>query len=127
MKRLKGKTLLLMGGSAYTGDIGRYKNEKNFRIVAVGRDSDTPISKIADAFYQINTQSVDAVCEVVKKEKVDGSFVGSSEINISPAIDVAERTGVNFYVNREQWDVLADKAKFKDACRIYGVPVVPEF
>ncbi len=124
---LKDKKLLLMGGGAYANDIKRYKDEKGFKIVALGRDAGTPIANISDAFYQINTQDVDAVCEVVKKEKVDGIFVGSSEVNINPAITVSERTGCNFYTTRSQWDVLANKAKFKEYCRNYGVPVVPEF
>jgi len=124
---LKGKKLLLMGGGAYANDIKRYKDEKGFEIVALGRDAGTPIANISDAFYQINTQDVDAVCEVVEKEGINGIFVGSSEVNIDPAITVSERTGCNFYTNRAQWDVLANKAKFKDYCRKYGVPVVPEF
>ena len=124
---LKGKSLLLMGGGAYAKDIEKYKKEKGFRIVALGRDANTPISRISDAFYQVDTQNVDGVVEVVNKEKIDGIFVGSSEINIDPAITVSERTGCHFYVNREQWEILANKAKFKDACRKYGVPVVPEF
>ena len=124
---LQGKKLLLMGGGAYANDIKRYKDEKGFKIVALGRDAGTPIAKISDAFYQINTQDVDAVCEVVEKEGINGIFVGSSEVNIDPAITVSERTGCYFYTNRAQWDVLANKAKFKDYCRKYGVPVVPEF
>lgn len=124
---LRNKTLLLMGGGAYAKDIQKYKEEKNFRIVALGRDADTPIARIADAFYQVDTQNVDGVVEVVEKEGVNGIFVGSSEVNIDPAITVAERTGCYFYTNREQWDILANKAKFKDYCRKYGVPVVPEF
>lgn len=124
---LKKKTLLLMGGGAYAKDIKKYKDEKGFRIVALGRDGGTPIAKISDAFYQIDTQNVDAVCEVVKKEDVDGIFVGSSEVNIDPAITVSEKTGCHFYVNRDQWEILANKARFKEYCRKYGVPVVPEF
>ncbi len=124
---LTNKTLLLMGGGAYVKGIKKYKDEQGFRIVALGRDADTPIARIADAFYQIDTQNVDAVCEVVKNEGVDGIFVGSSEINIDPAITVSEKTGCHFYVTRNQWEILANKAKFKDYCREYGVPVVPEF
>lgn len=124
---LKDKTLLLMGGGAYANDIKRYKDKEKFRIVALGRDADTPIAKISDAFYQVDTQNVDGVVEVVKKEGVNGIFVGSSEVNIDPAIKVAEITGINFYTNRKQWDILANKARFKEYCRQYGVPVVPEF
>lgn len=124
---LLNKTLLLMGGGAYAQGIKKYKEKEHFRIIAVGRDSNTPISKIADVFYQINTQDVDAVCEIVRKECVDGIFVGSSEVNIDPAITVAERTGCHFYVNREQWDIISNKARFKEYGRRYGLPVVPEY
>ncbi len=124
---LRNKKLLLMGGGAYANDIKRYKDQKEFQIVALGRDAGTPIAKISDAFYQIDTQDVQAVADVVKKEGVDGIFVGSSEVNISPAITVSEMTGCNFYTTRAQWDILANKAKFKEYCRNYGVPVVPEF
>ncbi len=124
---LKNKTLLLMGGGAYAKDIKKYKDKMGFRIIALGRDEGTPIARISDSFYQIDTQNVDAVCEVVKKEQVNGIFVGSSEVNIAPAITVSERTGCYFYTNRKQWDILANKAEFKKYCRQYGVPVVPEF
>lgn len=124
---IRDKKLLLMGGGAYANDIKKYKDEKGFKIVALGRDADTPIARISDAFYQIDTQNVDKVAEVVRKEEIAGIFVGSSEVNIGPAIKVSEMTGCNFYTNRKQWDVLANKAKFKEYCRKYGVPVVPEF
>ena len=124
---LQNKTLLLMGGGAYAAGIKKYKDEKGFRIVALGRDADTPIARIADAFYHIDTQNVDAVCDVVKKEGVCGIFVGSSEVNIDPAIDVAERTGVYFYCDRRQWDIISNKAKFKEYARQCGLPVVPEY
>ena len=124
---LKGKNLLLMGGGAYAKGIARYKEEKGFRIVALGRDADTPIARISDAFYHIDTQNVDAVVEVVKKEKIDGIFVGSSEVNIDPAITVSERTGCHFYANRQQWDIISDKAEFKKLARKFGVPVPCDF
>ncbi len=124
---LQGKTLLLMGGGAYARDIEKYKKEKGFRTVALGRDADTPIARISDAFYQVDTQNVDGVCEIVRKEKVDGIFVGSSEVNITPAARVSELTGARFYTTSEQWGILANKALFKEYCRKYGVPVVPEY
>lgn len=124
---LEHKTLLLMGGGAYANDIERYKNEMGFKIVAVGRDINTPISRLADKFYNVNTQDVEKVIDVVEREKVDGIFVGSSEINISPAITVSEQTNARFYATRKQWDILANKARFKEACIEAGVPVVPQY
>ena len=124
---LNGKKLLLMGGGAYANDIERYKNEKGFSIVALGRDSNTPIARISDVFYQVDTQNVAGVREVVEREGIDGIFVGASEVNIMPAIEISETTNARFYATRAQWDILANKALFKKYCREYGVPVVPEF
>ena len=124
---LRNKTLLLMGGGAYAKGIKAYKDKMGFRVVAVGKDPDNPITRIAEASYVMDTHNVDGIVEIVKKEKVDGIFVGSSEVNISPAIDVAERTGARFYVNRQQWDIVANKAKFKEFARSSGFPVIPEF
>ena len=124
---LKNKKLLLMGGGAYVNGIKKYKDEKGFYVVALGRDADTPIAKIADKFYHIDTQNIDAVVEVVEKEGIDGIFVGSSEVNIDPAITVSERTGCNFYVTREQWDLISNKAEFKKLARQYGVRVPNDF
>lgn len=124
---LEGKKLLLMGGGAYAKGIKKYADEKGFYMIGVGSCTHTPIRDIADEFYQINTQDVDAVSQLVLEKGIDGIFVGSSEVNIDPAITVSERTGCHFYVNREQWDTLANKARFKEYCRQYGVPVVPEF
>jgi len=124
---LYNKTLLLMGGAAYAKDIAAYQKETGFRIVTVGRDRNTTISQLADVFYNVDTQNVDQIVRIVEAESVEGIFVGSSEINISPAIDVSERSQARFYATRAQWDVLADKARFKNACRDAGVPVVKEF
>ena len=124
---LKSKTLLLMGGSAYFKGIKKYKDEAGFRIVTVGRDPTSPISKIADVYYQIDTHNVDEVVAIAKKEKVDGIFVGASETNIVVAIQVAKLSGVRFYVDEEQWNLISDKGSFKNICRKYGVPVIPEY
>lgn len=124
---LSDKTLLLMGGGAYAKGIKAYKDKHGFRIVAIGKDGSNPIAQIADVSYTVDTQDVERIVEIVKKERADGIFVGSSEVNISPAIDVAERTGVRFYVNRKQWDIVANKARFKEFARRSGFPVIPEF
>ena len=127
MLDLSKKTLLLMGGGAYTKGIKSYKDKMGFRIVAVGKDANNPITRIADVSYVMDTHDVNGIVEIVKKEHVDGIFVGSSEVNISPAIEVSESTGARFYVNRQQWDTVSNKAKFKEFARNSGFPVIPEY
>ena len=124
---LKGKKLLLMGGGAYAEDIKQYKNERGFQCISVGRIEDTRTSCFCEKYYKVDREDVRAIAKIVKEEKIDGIFVGSSEDNISSAIDVAASSGCRFYVNREQWDILSNKAKFKEYARKYGFPVIPEF
>ena len=108
---LKGKILLLMGGSAYASSIKKYAKEKEFQIVAVGNVADAPYHKIADKSYVVSTQDVDAIIEIVQQEHCDGIFVGASEVNIPPAMKVAEQTehhdfcaGGNCLHQRVHWE-----------------------
>lgn len=124
---LKGKKLLLMGGGAYAEDIKKYKTEKGFECISVGRTEDKRTSCFCEKYFKVDREDIKAISEIVKKEGIDGIFVGSSEDNISSAIEVAEKTGCRFYVSREQWDILSNKAKFKEYSRKFGFPVIPEF
>lgn len=40
---------------------------------------------------------------------------------------VSKMAGLPFYCNREQWDICQDKRNFKDFCKQYGLPAVPEY
>ncbi len=124
---LNGKTLLLMGGSAYAQSIKRYADRTGFRIVAVGNVPDAPYHKIADASYIISTQDVNAVEDIVKKEKCDGIFVGASEVNIPPAIEIARRTGIHYYTDQKLWELLSNKRSFKNLMKCHGIGITEEF
>lgn len=124
---LKGKKLLLIGGGAYADDIRKYKIEKEFQVYTIGDFEDKRVMDFTDKFFQINRKDVERISQMVIEEGVHGIFCGSSEEFISVAIDVAEKTNANFYVTREQWDLVSNKARFKEIARKYGFPVIPEF
>lgn len=124
---LRGKKILLMGGGAFSKDIKEYADEEGFYIIAVGSSPDTPLKTISDEFYQIDTQDINKIIPLVKEKKINGIFVGASEVNIAPAIKVAERCKINFYVNQHQWDLISNKAYFKKIARRYGIPVTEEY
>lgn len=123
---LKGKKLLLMGGAAFSQDLRKYADEAGFTMIAVGQDV-SRLKTFADEAYQINTQDVDALEVLIREKGIDGIFVGTTEVNIPPAMELAERTGVNFYVNKAQWAVLADKRAFKELLEKYEVGTIPEY
>lgn len=124
---LKGKKLLLIGAGAYASHVKKYKDVMGFTVYSVGDFMDPRTVGLVDKHYNVNRRDVHGISEIVKKEGIDGIFVGSSEEYASVAIDVCENSGARFYVTRQQWDIVANKARFKDFARKSGFPVIPEF
>ena len=120
---LKGKKLLLMGGAAFSQDLRKYADEQVFKMIAVGQDI-SRLKMFSDETYQINTQDVDQIEKLIREKKIDGIFVGTTEVNISPAIELSRRTGAHFYVNAEQWSVLSDKRAFKEMLRKHDIGTI---
>lgn len=125
------KKLLVLGGtSASIGVINEAHEleEKVHVIVADDKPLDVGVAKpLADEVVQISTADTEALAKYVRENQVDGVFCGPTEFNIQNALAVAEAAGLPFYCTREQWDLCSNKASFKDLCRQYGVPCVPEF
>lgn len=120
---LKDKTLLLMGGGAFAQDLKKYAADTGFKMIAVGADP-SRLEQITDETFKIDTQDVDSLERLIKKKGVDGIFVGTTEVNIPPAIELARRTGANFYATKEQWDVLADKVMFKHLLQEFEIGTI---
>ena len=123
---LRGKKLLLMGGAAFSTGLRKYADEQGFRMIAVGQDI-RRLKTFADEAYQIDTQDVDTLGKLIREKRIDGIFVGTTEVNIPPAIELSKRTGAHFYVNAEQWAVLADKHAFKELLKAHGIGTIPEY
>lgn len=123
---LRGKTLLLMGGAAFSQDLRKYADEQGYRMIAVGQDI-SRLKTFSDEAYQIDTQDVDRLEKLIHEKGIDGIFVGTTEVNIPPAIELSKRTGVHFYVNADQWAILANKHAFKELLKQYGIGTIPEY
>ncbi len=123
---LKGKKLLLMGGAAFIHHIREYADAKGFKLIAVGKTQGAH-SKLSDEYYEVDTTDIDGICALIKEKNIDGVFVGASEVNIRPAITIAEKTGIPFYATQQQWDILANKAEFKRLLKENGLPLIPEY
>lgn len=123
---LKGKKLLLMGGTAYLQSLKKYSLEQGFSMIGVGRNT-APYVGVCEKAYAIDTQDIEFIVEVVRKEHCSGIFVGASEVNIIPAIEVARISGINFYTNKRLWDALANKRSFKSLLSKHGIGTTKEF
>lgn len=81
-----------------------------------------PIKQIANESFDIDTQDVETIIELVKEKRIDGIFVGASEENMIPAITVSEKTEARFYTTREQWELLSNKRFFMEYAQKHNIP-----
>ena len=124
---LRGKRLLLLGGTHNIADIRRYADDNGITLIASGNKPDHPLCRAAEEYYPADVRDVAALSALVREHNIHGIFAGGNEDIIPTVIQVCERTGLTFYASQEQWDITGNKRRFKDACRAAGVPVVPEY
>lgn len=128
MKSLKGKKILILGGTAPCVHVTRFAKEMGAYVyVADNIPGKGPAKSIADEAVLISTNDYDALLKFVKEHQIDGILTGPGEFNIVNAMTVSKMAGLPFYCDKNQWDICQDKRHFKDFCKQYGLPGVPEY
>lgn len=128
MKSLKGKKILILGGTAPCVHVTRFAKEMGAYVyVADEKTEKGPAKQIADETVVISTNDYEALLSFIKDKKIDGVLTGPGEFNIVNAMTVSKMAGLPFYCNKDQWDICQDKRHFKDFCKQYGLPGVPEY
>lgn len=123
---LKGKRLLLLGGSTWKEAIKQFAIDNEVTLVAAGLWK-VGIYEIADECYTIDLLNQDLMKQFIKEKKIDGVYMGGAENVISAACQYINELGLPCYCNKEQWEFLQNKANFKQLCIKSGLPVVPQF
>ena len=124
---LKGKRLLILGGTYNTRDIREYADEMGIVLVATGNNSNHPLVKISDEYYCADVYNSDQIVKLIREKKIDGVFVGGNEDIIFKIFDVIDQTNIFFYATREQWRITGNKKLLKQEFVKAGLPVVPEY
>lgn len=124
---LKGKRLLVLGGTNNAPDIRSFADKEKVVLVFAGMAFSEEVKAIADETHVIDILNREMLAELIISKKIDGVFVGGNEDIISCAIDVCEKIGLPFYSSRRLWDTLMNKRIFKEACREYGVPTMEDY
>ncbi len=127
MDNLKGKRLLVLGGTNNAPDIDNFVNAHGITLVVAGLYFSQEILEIADESYVIDILDRKQLEEIVRSKNIDGIFVGGNEDIISCTIDVCEKLGLPFYASRSVWDNAMNKSVFKQTCRENGVPTMNDY
>ena len=124
--KTEGKRLLVLGGTSAKDIVAQAKRMGVYTIVADLEEINAS-KTISDEGVIVSTTDTNALVELIKKKHIDGVFCGPSEFNIQQVMKVCHAAELPFYATKEQWDICQNKATFKDLCRKFNVPVVPEY
>ncbi|HSP22678.1 MAG TPA: hypothetical protein VLQ20_10195 [Planococcus sp. (in: firmicutes)] len=121
------KKILILGGTRHMIDVVKTANAMGFYTIVADNVEGSPAKAHADKFFDESTADIQKLAEIVRVEKVDGVFTAFEDINTWNAEKLARVTGLSFYATEEQLEISSNKNKFKEFCRLYAVPVIPEY
>lgn len=127
MRDLRGKRLLILGGSMWKDAIKQFADEHGIILVATGNDRSAGIFEIAHEAYDVNSTDIEGMKKLIAEKNIDGVYMGGSEPVITKACEYINDLGLPCYCNKQQWDFLQDKSNFKDLCLKFGLPCVPKY
>ena len=129
MESIKGKKILILGGSALMVDpVIKAKNMGLYTVVTDWHELEkSPAKQIADEYWNISLMDYDQLVIKIKEEKIDGILTGFTDAFLMAYQHLCELTGLPCYATKEVFEKTMDKSKFKQLCRDYGVPVIPEY
>lgn len=128
-EELAGKRLLVLGGTILSCEIIRKAKQMGLTVAVTDYYplEKSPGKQIADEIYDISTIDVDAVVQLIQKQKFDGVITGFSDMLLPYYAEICQKAGVPAYGTKEQFDIFTNKASYKDLCRKFGVPTVEEY
>lgn len=86
---------------------------------------ESEVKRIADDCWDISTADIPALAEKCRNSGIDGVF-GGTDFAVDVAIALSEELGIPYYCDGDTWRYSRHKVDFKQRCREFGVPVVPE-
>lgn len=126
---LKGKRLLILGGSRISCEIIRHARAMG--IVTAVTDyyplEKSPAKQVADEAYYEDTSNVDRMAEFIKERKFDGVLTGFTDSVLPYYAEMCEKAALPSYGTKEQFEVFIDKHKYKKLMRKFDVPTMPEY
>ena len=130
-KHLKGKKLLIIGGTGVENiNIINAAHQMGVYCVVVDRVTDpalTQAKQAADEAWDMDYSNIDALAEKCKQNSIDGVMAGYSEPRVLVAAKLSQKLGFNFYATPEQVELTRNKQTFKQYCKQFEIPTPKDF
>lgn len=127
---LRGKKLLILGGSAYEIPLVRRAQALGVYVVVADSNKDyalSPAKIIANAALDISWSDIDELEIVCREMEIDGATAGYSEIRVENLIKLCDRLSLPCFITEDQLEITRNKDSFKRECEKCGVPTVFEY
>ena len=123
----KGKKLLILAGAGVHNKVVRAAKEMGIYTIVTDYLEDSPAKAIADESWMFNIFDVDSIIAKCKEVGVDGVLNFCIDPAQKPYLEICEKLGLPCIGNKEQFETLTDKRKFKDYCLAHNVDVIPDY
>lgn len=126
---LNGKKLLILGGMKISCEIVRKAKEMGACVAVTDYNppEKSPAKQIADECFMVSTTDVDAVVDLIKKEKFDGVLTGFVDLLLPYYAEICKKASLPSLATKEQYEVYIEKKKYKALLKEYGIPVPEEY
>lgn len=126
---LKGKRLLLLGGSRNMFEV-LYAARRQGVFVGVTDWYDkarSPVKTEADASYDISIEDTEALVALIRREGYEGVLTGYTDSYLLPYARLCRKAGLTSYGTDDQMKTLTDKDLYKQLFQKYSVPCLPSY
>lgn len=127
MNDLLGKKLLIIGANAETVPLVNVANSMGIKTFVTSNVKDDLAKQYCWKSFDVNGTDVDAIVDLVKKERIDGVLVGVADVLVPYYQKVCEKLGFPCYANKNSIEAFCYKDSFKRTCEKYGIKGIPEF
>lgn len=121
------KKLLILGGTQISLQILKAAKSMGILVYVADYYEDSPCKKLADKSFLVSATDVDSISKLIEDEKIDGVLMGYADVLLNSYVDICEKSGLPCYGNKRAIKITSEKQLFKDYCRKFNIPVVPEY
>ena len=129
MSALKNKKLLIIGGDSFSVDI--VKTAQSMGIYTIVTDwydtKRSPAKLVADEYWNTSIEDYDSLTKQIKEHQVDGILTGFTDSYLLAYQHLCEINNFPSYGTKEQFEILTNKALYKEWCKKFNVPTIQQY
>ncbi|MGI6580658.1 MAG: hypothetical protein ACOX3H_10585 [Saccharofermentanales bacterium] len=126
---LKGKKLLLLGGSRNMKEILDAAQAMGIQIgVTDWYNTDvSPVKLMADEYFDVSITDYPALQKLIRENNYDGVTTGYTDSYLEPYAKLCDLCDLPCYGTPEQFSILTNKEKYKKLFKEFGVPTLEPY